>query len=73
MAGITLDKAQAQLDLWLAADTAVAAGQSYSIQGRSFTRADARTITDKINYWNNWVNRLTNANGARVRFGVPLR
>lgn len=48
---ITLSQATTQLGLWLEADTTVATGQSYTINGRSLTRADAQTITDKINYW----------------------
>lgn len=71
MAGITLDQAQAQLDLWLAADAAVASGQSYSIGGRSLTRANAAEITNKIDYWNGWVNKLSrSSSGIRVRYGV---
>ncbi len=43
--------AQAHLDAWLAADFAVAAGQSYAIGDRSLTRADAATIAERILYW----------------------
>ena len=67
---ITLAQAQSQLSSWLAADTAVAAGQSYSIGDRSLTRADADKITKKIDYWNKQVMRLTRG-GIRV-FGVSL-
>lgn len=67
MAGITLALAQAQLDLWLAADTAVAAGQSYSIKDRSLSRADAAEITRKIDYWNGWVQKLALATSGRGR------
>lgn len=71
MAGITLDQANAQLALWLAADSAVASGQSYSIGGRSLTRANAAEITNKIDYWTGWVNRLSRSSaGIRVRYGV---
>lgn len=71
MAGITLEQAQQQLDLWVAADTAVASGQSYSIGGRSLTRANAAEITNKINYWNGWVSKLSrSSSGIRVRYGV---
>jgi uncharacterized protein DUF6148 len=71
MAGITLETAQAQLDLWIAADQAVASGQSYSIGGRSLTRANAAEITNKIDYWNGWVNKLSrSSSGIRVRYGV---
>lgn len=67
MAGITLQTAQAQLDIWLAADAAVAAGQSYSIKDRSLSRADAGEITRKIEYWNNWVQKLSRAASGRGR------
>lgn len=67
MAGITLAQAQAQLQLWLDADTAVSGGQSYSIAGRSLSRADAATITEKIKYWNDTVVRLSRAQSGRGR------
>jgi hypothetical protein len=40
MAGITLAQAEAQLALYLAAEEAVLANQSYEIAGRKLTRAD---------------------------------
>jgi hypothetical protein len=67
MAGVTLAVAQAQLELWLAADAAVASGQSYSIKDRSLSRADAAEITNKIEYWNGWVQRLSRAASGRGR------
>lgn len=67
MAGITLAYAQAQLELWLAADAAVAGNQSYSIKDRSLDRADAAEITRKIDYWNNWVQKLSRAASGRGR------
>ena len=51
MAGITLAQAEAQLASWLAASTAVAGGQAYTIGGRSLTRADARSIQQQIDFW----------------------
>lgn len=78
MTAYTLEQAQAQLDMWLAADAAVAKGQSYMIQGttgaRSFTRADAATITEKIKFWRGEVDRLSRSasrGGIRVRGAVP--
>lgn len=72
MAGITLAHAQTQLSTWLAADQAVATKQSYSIAGRSLTLVDAREIRNNIDYWQNWVERLSaSATGrGRVRYGV---
>jgi hypothetical protein len=59
MAGITLAQAEAKLTLWLAADDAVASNQSYDIAGRSYTRADAETISKNIDKWNRIVQRLS--------------
>jgi len=68
---ITLETAQAQLDAWIAADAAVSKGQAYEIAGRKMTRADAAAITEKIDYWNRWVNRLSRGGrGARVRYAT---
>lgn len=71
MAGIDLATAQAHLDSWVAADIAVAGGQSYSIGSRSLTRTHAAEIRNNIDYWNKWVQRLTNGGGLTVWLGVP--
>ena len=59
MAGITLAQAEAKLTLWLAADDAVATGQSYTIGSRSLTRADSSLIQERIEYWNSKVIELS--------------
>ncbi len=55
MAGITLDEARAQLDEWLAASRAVAAGQSFTIStatgSRTLTRADAKAVREMVDFW----------------------
>ena len=71
MAGITLSQAESQLSSWLAADSAVANGQSYSIAGRSVTRADASEIRENIQFWDRQVKRLSRG-GIRVRGGTPV-
>lgn len=71
MSGITIVQAQAGLDAWLAADLAVASGQSYSIAGRSLSRANASEITNKINYYQRMVQRLGGSGGIRCRYGAP--
>jgi hypothetical protein len=68
MAGITLAQAEAQLALWLAADAAVATGQSYSIAGRSLSRANAAKIRANITFWDEKVKRLTR--GGRAIKGI---
>lgn len=70
MAGITLAQAETQLAAWLAADTAVASGQSYTIGSRSLTRANAKEIRENITYWNAQVERL-NRGGIRIVGGTP--
>lgn len=74
MPGITLAFAQQQLDVWLAADAAVARNQSYSMRDRSLSRADAAEITRKIEYWNGWVQKLARqASGrSRTRYVVTM-
>ncbi len=72
MAGITLAQAQAKLDAWMVADDAVAGGQSYSIGGRSLTRANAAEIRNNIDYWERRVMRLSQGSGGiRCRYGAP--
>ena len=70
MAGITLAQAEAQLTTWLAASTAVASGQSYSIGDRSLTRANAKEINDMIVFWDTKVQNLTRG-GIKVYGATP--
>jgi len=70
LAGITLAQAEAQLTAWLNANTAVASGQSYSIAGRSLTRANAEEILKQIEFWDRQVKRLS-AGGIQVKRIVP--
>lgn len=70
MAGITLEHAEAQLALWIAADTAVASSQSYEINGRKLTRADATAIRENITFWNSWVQKLDRSTRRGPRYGV---
>ncbi len=71
MAGITQATAQTQLDLWIAADAKVASGQSYTINGRTLTRADAGEISNKIEFWNNKVEALSGSRRRGIVYGVP--
>lgn len=67
MPGITLTTAQAQLDLWVAADAAVSKKQSYRIEDRQLTYADAADITAKIEYWSAQVQALSQRASGRTR------
>lgn len=66
MAGITLVQAQERLADWLAADKAVSRNQSYSLDQRTLTRADAATIRENIKFWNDQVKVLTSGSGRKV-------
>lgn len=61
MAGLTQAQASAALTRWIAADTAVANGQSYSIAGRSLTRANAKEIRENIEYWDGKVREISDS------------
>ena len=67
MAGITLEHAEAQLNTWLAANTAVASGQAYEIAGRKLTRVNAGDIREQIEYWDAKVKELSARSSGRGR------
>ncbi len=71
MPAISLATAQAQLTLWIEADTAVASGQSYTIGSRSLTRASAAEITEKIKFWQSKCASLARGGGVRIRRVLP--
>lgn len=77
MAGITLADAEAQLAVWIAASTAVAAKQSYTIAGaggasRTLTLVDAKEIRENVKFWNDMARSLAPAGGIRIFAGVPV-
>lgn len=63
----TLEQAQEHLATWLAAETACAGSQSYTISGRSLTRANLAEIRRSISFWRNECERLQAGHGAGVR------
>lgn len=70
MAGYTSAQAQAHLDAWLAADLAVAQGQSYTIGTRTLNRAHALEIRNNVMHWQRQVQMLSRGQGGmRVRYG----
>jgi len=50
----------------------VAAGQSYSISGRSLNRANLGEIRESIKFWEALVQRLSRGGGIRVRGITPV-
>ena len=71
MAGITLTEAETHLTTWLDADKAVAKGQSFSISGKTYTRADAQVIRENIEFWDRYVKRLSRG-GIKIFGGTPV-
>jgi hypothetical protein len=75
MAGITLAQAEAQLALYLAAEAAVLAGQSYRIQTlqgeRELRRANLAEIQEGIKTWNERALTLGTTSLGRNRVIVP--
>ena len=71
----TLEDAKQNLAMWLAAERAVATGQSYRIGTRSLTRASLKEITERIRFWRGEVARLEcgigGGGGLRVMRIVP--
>lgn len=63
---ITLSQAQAALDRWIAADAAVAKGQSYSMNGRSITLANSKEIREQIQYWERRLIALSNQSASQA-------
>lgn len=69
----TLDEARQNLATWIAAEQAVATGQSYRIGTRQLTRASLSEIAQRIAFWRAEVARLETGRrpGARVMRVVP--
>ena len=60
MAAITLETAKKHVEMWLEAESEVAINQSYTIGGKTFTRANLGEIRKQIEYWSNKVQALEN-------------
>lgn len=71
MAGISAAQAESQLTAYLAAETAVLAGQSYEINGRRVTRANLAEIQAGIKIWNERAKSLTRG-GLVVKGATPI-
>ena len=59
MSGIDLATANEKLTAWLAAETEVMDGKSYTIAGRAYTNHDLSAIREQIDYWDRKVIRLS--------------
>ena len=72
MAGITLATAQAQLDAYLAAETAILSGQEYVIGSRRMKRADLAAVQAGIILWDRRVKDLSSRAAGHGR-SITLR
>lgn len=83
MAGITLEQAEAQLALWITANTALSTHQEYEISAngsqRRLRRADIGEVRENIKFWDSKARELSAAVAAglpagsrrRIRYVVP--
>jgi len=72
MAGITQAQAEARLQEYLDAEAAILAGQSFSIAGRTLTRANLGDVQKGIELWNARAKKLdTGGGGVRIFRAVP--
>ena len=73
MAGITKAQAEAKLQIWLDAEDSLARNQSYEMpDGRKLTRADLKSVGDRIAFWDSKVKELDSSSSSiRIRRGVP--
>lgn len=51
MAVFSKELCKKKLETWLAAEEAVATGQSYQIGNRMLTRADLKQVREQMEYW----------------------
>lgn len=70
VAGITLAQAETKLSEALDAVSAVMTNQSYSVRGRTYTRADLGTLQKAVEFWDKQVRRLSGS-GMRITGGTP--
>lgn len=73
MVAWTLKQARERLDMWLAAEAAVATGQEYRIGTRSLKRVDLKEIRNQILFWKRQLDQLESGRtgGGRVLRVVP--
>lgn len=70
MVGITAAQAQARLDAWLTAESALETAQSFTHKGRSLTRANLGEIREQIEFWEKRALRLSRGGPAVSRIVV---
>lgn len=67
MAVFTKEVCQKKLNTWLAAEEAIATGQSYQIGSRMLTRADLKRVREEMEYWAGKLAEAEDKHGGRNR------
>lgn len=73
MARYTLAEAQQHHEAWKKAELVLATGQSYSIAGRSLTRANLADVMNQIRYWQKQIDEIQAETMGRRRPGNQRR
>ena len=67
MAGITLQQAEAKLQLYLGAIDKIIIGQRVEIDGQSLTRANLADVERALQFWDTKVKELSSSASGRRR------
>ena len=69
---MTVNEIREHLRGWIEADKAIMRGKSYTIDGLTYTRQDASTIREQINYWSALLKSAMGRGSVSVRYAAPL-
>lgn len=73
MSRVKLEEAKTMYKLWSDAERALASSQSYTIAGRSLTRADMSTVLERKKYYGRIIDELeTGRRRSKVRSITPF-
>lgn len=73
MAGITQVQAETNLTAWLNASEALATSKSYTINGRTLTRADTDHALKMVEFWDLKAKELSRGTSINVRQVTPFK
>ncbi len=71
MSAFTKTECQEMIDEYKAAIKRVLLNQSYSISGKSYTRANLKELEDSLKFWEKRYNQATRG-GVRIRQGINV-
>ncbi|WP_373076108.1 DUF6148 family protein [Fusobacterium mortiferum] len=67
----TEEQCRRHLDMWLAAEEALAKGQSYTIGNRTITRVNASEVSKNIETWADRLERVKGSGSPRFVKFIP--